>query len=155
MDIHFGVEWFNKVPNFGVMGTGIRGVQNTEKYGSVQQEMDALYGPFSKSSTHARGEKVVQHKLRSRGLAQRNGGKLPPAVLNINFNDLATIVNGRPKDVARDRPFDFNFTKEKILWLWAKVGFVPFTRNCLNNKSEEGIRTAKQRKGTQELRVKV
>jgi hypothetical protein len=31
---------------------------------SVQQEMDALYGPF-KSSTYARGEKVEQHKLRS------------------------------------------------------------------------------------------
>jgi hypothetical protein len=107
--------------------------QDTEKNGSVQQEMDALYGPL-KSSTYARGEKVVQHKLRSRGLAQRNGDKLPPAVLNLDFNNLLTIVNGRPKDLARDRPFDFNFTEEKILWLWAKFGFVPFTRNFLNNK---------------------
>ena len=32
---------------------------------SVQQEMDALYGPF-KSATYARGEKVVQAKLRMR-----------------------------------------------------------------------------------------
>ena len=29
--------------------------QDTEKYGSVQQETDALYGPF-KSSTFVRGE---------------------------------------------------------------------------------------------------
>ena len=35
---------------------------------SVQIEMDALYGPF-KSATYARGEKVVQEKLRQRGLA--------------------------------------------------------------------------------------
>jgi len=42
---------------------------------SVQQEMDALYGPF-KSSTYARGEKVVQAKLRDRGLARRNGEQL-------------------------------------------------------------------------------
>ena len=100
---------------------------------SVQQEMDALYGPF-KSATYARGEKVVQQKLRCRGLARRNGIKVPSAVLNLDFNDLATIVNGRPDDDARDRPFDCHFTKEKILWSWAKVGFVPFTRNCLNNK---------------------
>jgi hypothetical protein len=62
---------------------------------SVQQEMDALYGPF-KSSTYACGEKVVQHKLRIRGLARRNGDKLPPAVLNLDYNNLATIVNGGP-----------------------------------------------------------
>jgi len=101
---------------------------------SVQQEKkDALYSPF-KSSMYACGAKVVQHKLRIRGLARRNGDKLPPAVLNLDFNNLATIVNGRPKDLARDRPFNFNFMKEKILWLRAKVGFVPFTRNCLHNK---------------------
>jgi hypothetical protein len=33
MDIHFGVEWFENVHNFGVVGTGIRGVQNSVKYG--------------------------------------------------------------------------------------------------------------------------
>ena len=108
----------------------IMGVPNAT---SAQQEMDALYGPF-KSSMYAPGEKVVQHKLRIRGLARRNGDKLLPTVLNLDFNDLATIVNGRAEDFARDRPFNFNFTKEKILWSWAKVGFVPFTRNCLNNK---------------------
>ena len=37
---------------------------------SVQQEMDALYGAF-KAATYARGEKVVQKKLRVRGLARR------------------------------------------------------------------------------------
>jgi hypothetical protein len=62
---------------------------------SVQQEMDALYGPF-KSATYRHGEKVVQKKLRIRGLARKNGDKVPKAVLNLDFNDLATIVNGTP-----------------------------------------------------------
>jgi hypothetical protein len=62
---------------------------------SVQQEMDALYGAF-KSSTYAHGKKVVQHKMRIQGLARRNGDKLPPAVLNLDYNNLATIVNGGP-----------------------------------------------------------
>lgn len=99
---------------------------------SVQQEMDALYGPF-KSATYARGEKVVQTKLRDRGLARKNGEQLQSTVLNLDFGDLSTIVNGMPGDDLCDRPFDCHFSKEKILWSWAKVGFVPFTRSCLKN----------------------
>lgn len=100
---------------------------------SVQQEMDALYGAF-KSGTYARGEKVVQEKLRQRGLARRRGEQLQgAAILNLDFSDLATIVNGVPDDRLCDRPFDCHFTKEKVLASWAKVGFVPFSRNCLNN----------------------
>ena len=100
---------------------------------SVQQEMDALYGPF-KSATYRRGEKVIQNKLRDRGIARRNGDVVPKAVLNLDFNDLATIVNGNPEDDESDRPFDLVFTKTKILRSWAKVGLVPFTRNCLKDK---------------------
>lgn len=96
---------------------------------SVQQEMDALYGPF-KSATYARGEQVVQEKLRVRGLARRNGERLPCAVLNLDFSDLPTIVTGTADDINSNRPFNTHFTKEKILWSWAKVGFVPFTRSC-------------------------
>jgi hypothetical protein len=63
---------------------------------SIQQEMDALYGPF-KSATYARGEKVAQQKLRAQGLARRNDNKVSPGVLNLDFNDLSTIVNGTPE----------------------------------------------------------
>jgi hypothetical protein len=98
---------------------------------SVQQEMDALYGPF-KSATYARGEKVVQQKLRSRGLARRNG-QIQSAILNLDFSDLSSIVNGMPGDELCNRPFDCHFSKEKILWSWEKIGFVPFTRKCLEN----------------------
>jgi hypothetical protein len=100
---------------------------------SVHQKMDALYGPF-KSSMCAPGEKVVQDNIRIRGVATRNGDKLPMSVLNLDINDLASIVHDRPKNISRDRPFNFNLTKEKILWSWEKVGFMPFTRKCLNKK---------------------
>ena len=115
---------------------------------SVQQEMDALYGPF-KSATYARGEKVVQQKLRARGLARRNGNKISKAVLNLDFSDLATIVNGTPEDKPRNKPFDSIFTNEKILRSWAKVGFVPFTRNCLKDKKVR--RELGQRKADEQL----
>ncbi len=42
-------------------------------------------------------------------------------------------MNGVPNNRLCDRPFDCQFTKEKVLASRAKVGFVPFTRNCLNN----------------------
>jgi hypothetical protein len=102
---------------------------------SVQQEMDALYSPF-KSATYARGEKVVQRKLKERGLARRNGQQLKAAaaVLNLDFKDLPIVVNGNDTDDIKDKPFDLHFTKEKILWSWAKVGFVPFTRSCMKNR---------------------
>ena len=43
-------------------------------------------------------------------------------------------MNGTATDSIADKPFGLHFTKEKILWSWAKVGFVPFTRSCLNNR---------------------
>ena len=51
--------------------------------------------------------------------------------MTLGFEDLATIVNGNSDDDVSRRPFDKNFTKEKILQAWCKVGFVPFTRHCL------------------------
>jgi hypothetical protein len=77
---------------------------------------------------------VVQDKLRIRGLARKNGKRIPTAVLNLDFNDLATIVNGKPNNKKCNKQFDWIFIKEKIQKSWAKVGFVPFTRNCLKDK---------------------
>ncbi len=90
---------------------------------SVQQEMDALYGPF-KTATYSCGEKVLKQKMKERS----------SAVLNLDFSDLPTMVNGTAADAIADKPIDLHFNKEKILWLWAKIGFVPFTRSCLKNK---------------------
>ena len=98
----------------------VMGLPNTT---SVQQEMDALYGPF-KSATYVRGEKVMQEKFQERGLAKGNVKQLPCAVLNL----------GTANDINSNRPFNTHFTNERILWLWANVGFVSFTRSCLDNK---------------------
>ena len=81
---------------------------------SVQQEMDALYGPL-KSATYAQCEKVVQEKLKPQGLARRNRERLPCAILNLDFSDLPTIVNGQADNNTSNRPFNAHFTKEKIL----------------------------------------
>ena len=99
---------------------------------SVQQEMDALYGPF-KSATYVCGEVVAMEKLKARGLARRNG-EATTAVLSLTFEDLSTVVNGEENDSIELKPFDSHFTKEKILWSWEKIGFVPFTWECLRNK---------------------
>ena len=42
---------------------------------SVQQEMDALHGPF-KSATYARGEKIAQQKLKGEALQGETAGRL-------------------------------------------------------------------------------
>jgi hypothetical protein len=99
---------------------------------SVQQEMDALYGPF-KSATYARGELVVEAKLVARGLARRNGEDYSK-VITLNFEDLATVVNGKEGDDILLKPFAKVFTRDQILRSWAKIGFVPFTRECIQNK---------------------
>jgi hypothetical protein len=99
---------------------------------SVQQEMDALYGPF-KTATYARGEHVLMEKIKERGM--RRGTAVPGAsILSLGFDDLATIVDGKTGDDISLKPFTKHFTEEKILRAWAKVGFVPFTRHCMTDK---------------------
>jgi hypothetical protein len=109
---------------------------------SVQQEMDALYGAF-KSATYARGELVLMEKMKARGLAVRDNerrgvaagrGGVAASILTLGFEDLATIVNGKDGDNISKRPFNKHFTKDKVLQAWQKIGFVPFTRNCLASK---------------------
>ena len=64
---------------------------------------------------------------------RRNNEVQQGAALNLDFCDLATIVNGVPGNHIKDRPFDCHFSKEKILSSWVKIGFAPFTRRCLTN----------------------
>jgi hypothetical protein len=105
---------------------------------SVQQEMDALYGAF-KSATYDRGEMVLMEKMRARGAAARNDNARIAAaaagsILTLGFEDLPVIVNGHADDDVSTQPFNKCFTKEKIVQAWQKIGFVPFTRNCLSDK---------------------
>jgi hypothetical protein len=43
-----------------------------------------------------------------------------------NF-DLGNLVNGWSEDPVELRPFDFHFTKERIINTWKAVGFLPMT----------------------------
>jgi hypothetical protein len=74
-------------------------------------------------------------------------------VLNLDFADLPTIVNSTADDINSNRPFTTHFTRGKILWSWAKVGFVPFTRSCLDNKRvrKELLGQRKEDTGLKEL----
>ena len=54
-------------------------------------------------------------------------------VVGLDNDDLAIIVNGTADDALKDRPFDQYFTPENIRSCWRKVGFCPFTRECLDS----------------------
>jgi hypothetical protein len=59
----------------------------------------------------------------------------------MGFEDLATVVDGNGTDDIDMKLFTRCVTRDKILGSWAKVGFVPFTRNCLceEQKGASGI----------------
>ena len=63
---------------------------------------------------------------------RRPPSKKRRSVCNVTLNsrDLGNIVNGYPGDPAHLRPFDFCFTKEKIIKSWINVGFMPMTGNA-------------------------
>lgn len=52
----------------------------------------------------------------------------------MGFEHLATIVDGKEGDDVSMKPFTKHFTQQKIRKAWEKIGFVPFTRNCLLDK---------------------
>ena len=68
-----------------------------------------------------------------------NSGKLDTqltkvkCVVGLDNDDLAVMINGKPNDPLEMRPFDRCFQKDRILSAWHKVGFIPFTRSCLQN----------------------
>ena len=47
--------------------------------------------------------------------------------------DLAAITNGFPGGPIEKRLFDFFFQRYKIVNWWIKVGFIPMTRNAVND----------------------
>ncbi len=67
------------------------------------------------------------------GQARKNGDT-QLATLNLNFENLATIVNGEEDNPIDMRPFEKFFTKVTILLSWFKIGLVPFNWECLWNK---------------------
>ncbi len=53
--------------------------------------------------------------------------------VKLDNNDLSAIVNGYPGDPIELRPFNKIFTRQNILKWWCKVGFIPMSRNALND----------------------
>jgi len=58
------------------------------------------------------------------------------SVCNVKLDncDLSGIVNGFPGDPISLRPFDRYFTRANIWKWWCNVGFMPMTRNALNDE---------------------
>ena len=50
--------------------------------------------------------------------------------VSLSASDLSNVVNGFPGDPLELRPFDFCFTKDKIIKTWINVGFLPMTGNA-------------------------
>ena len=125
---------------------------------SCTQEQDQLYQEF-KGKTRAMTDKVYSDKLASRSnrikslkeelkqfknitntdlnqhevdlLNQLKEALRPP---NLTNDDLSLIVCGKPTDSPSLSPFASTFTKERIIKCFHRVGYVPFTRNCLKNE---------------------
>ena len=53
--------------------------------------------------------------------------------VTIGNEDLGAIVNGFPGDPIEHRPFDRYFCRPRILKYWCAVGFLPMTRNAVND----------------------
>ena len=60
------------------------------------------------------------------------GEKKQQSICNVSLSnfDLGNLVNGWPEDPVELRPFDFYFTKERIIKTWKVVGFLPMTGNA-------------------------
>ena len=63
-----------------------------------------------------------------------NTGAPPLMHFAMGFEDLSTVVDGNSTNNVSLKPFTRTFTREKILGSWSKVGFCPFTRNCVQSK---------------------
>ena len=54
-------------------------------------------------------------------------------VVGLKNYDLSVMINGNDTDTLENKFVDRYFTKTKIKDVFYKVGFLPFTRDCLNN----------------------
>ena len=52
----------------------------------------------------------------------------------LSNDDLPGIMNGKSSDEYKTKPFDSTFTKDKVLKCFKRVGYAPFTRECLKLK---------------------
>ena len=66
--------------------------------------------------------------------AQQNDPSIKiTTTLGLTKADLGRIVNGKEGDPLDKRPFEYAFSKSKVLGAWEKVGAVPLTRQGLKH----------------------
>ena len=54
--------------------------------------------------------------------------------VSLNPSDLSLMINGEEGDDVKDKHFMKTFNLDNIKKSWGNIGFVPFTRKCLENK---------------------
>ena len=104
---------------------------------SVSAEMDQLFSDY-KGRCRRSTQRCYNKKLHARMIMVRKRRenptlKIPTKALALSLEDIPFITNGMPHDPKDKSPFKSTFTKEKIIKSWENVGFVPFTRKCLQS----------------------
>ena len=107
---------------------------------SVSAEMDDLYREY-KGCCRQKTQEVFQKKVFDRMMKIRENAyivdpkkKHVVKPVSLNPSDLSRMINGEEGDNIKDRPFTKTFNLDSIKKSWDNIGFVPFTRKCLENK---------------------
>ena len=107
---------------------------------SVSAEMDDLYREY-KGCCRQKTQIVFQKKVFDRMMMIRDNSNIEDPTkkhvikpVTLNPSDLSMMINGEEVDDVKDRPFLKTFNLERIKKSWENIGFVPFTRKCLDNK---------------------
>ena len=119
---------------------------------SATQEMDQGYTDY-KQECKKSTLRVASIKLAARNAARQSRDEVVVSVdgaddnanhvstrsrksvcnVTLGNEDLANIINGFPGDPIDLRPFDKVFTQDNIKSWWKNVGFLPMTRNAVND----------------------
>ena len=88
---------------------------------AATQEQDQLYGELKAYSADV-ADDIVAERNAAAAAARKAHKKEPP--INLTNADLGRIVNGRPGDKGKKRPFMYAFSKEKVDRAWNEVGAI-------------------------------
>ena len=105
---------------------------------AVNAELDNMFGHYKGLCLKAT-QRVFNKKLHRRMLDIRRRRvdpdfEVPNKAVGLDQVDVAAITNGIPGEDDSLSPFKTCFTKPHILKSWSNIGFIPFTRKCLENK---------------------
>ena len=104
---------------------------------AVSAEMDQLFTDY-KGQGRRSTQRCYNKKLHARMIMVRRQREnpeitIPTKALALSLEDIPFITNGMPHDPKSKSPFKSTFTRKNITNSWENVGFVPFTRKCLQS----------------------